>query len=174
MGTAFLLRRRPVLEGVVNFIGGHSHNLPSSPRPNRHSRESRNPGISPKSDIAGIGTSGSPTRMKDCNRGHSHNLPSFPRPNRHSRESGNPPPSPKHHSHAPTVIPAKAGIQESPHSSVGIPPSPTVIPAKAGIHLLRPTAIPAPQPVIPAKAGIQESSPNATFRGLALPAPRIA
>ena len=88
-------------------------------------------------------------------------MPSFPRkresrsPHRHSRESGNP--------EAPTVIPAKAGIQKPPPSFPRKRESriTTVIPAKAGIQR-PPPSFPRKREsrittVIPAKARIQET-----------------
>ncbi|HFC6031910.1 TPA: hypothetical protein ACFM4P_002110, partial [Neisseria meningitidis] len=87
---------------------------------------------------------------------------------RHSRKSGNPKtqrnrnPSEKTET-PPTVIPAKAGIQQ--HNAAGIyrkkqKPPPTVIPAKAGIqqpknHRNLSAKTETPTAVIPAKAGIQ-------------------
>ncbi|WP_221181946.1 hypothetical protein, partial [Neisseria meningitidis] len=87
---------------------------------------------------------------------------------RHSRAGGNPKTQRNRNlsektETPPTVIPAKAGIQQ--HNAAGIyrkkqKPPPTVIPAKAGIqqpknHRNLSAKTETPTAVIPAKAGIQ-------------------
>ncbi len=96
------------------------------------------------------------------NHPHRHSRETCPE---RSRRSGNPHPHPKPTSpprNQPPPPPRHSGEGRNPETLAPNqhPHAPTVIPAKAGIHIPACNHHSHPQPVIPAKAGIQEPPAN--------------